>query len=148
MHRKFIALILATALTITGLSAAPARADGDTARLFAGLAALALLGAAIQSNRDKHPVTHYYSSPPKHSKPPRPALQPITRRDLPRHCLRTRPVNGGHRKLVGARCLKTNYAFNGSLPYACQLGYSDGNRNRVGYEPLCLRERGYRFVRR
>jgi len=43
MHRKFIALILATAMAITGLSAAPARADGDTARIFAGLALLAII---------------------------------------------------------------------------------------------------------
>lgn len=35
MHRKFIALILAASVVITGLAAVPARADSDTARLLA-----------------------------------------------------------------------------------------------------------------
>jgi len=149
MHRKFIALILATALAVTGLSAVPARADGDTARLFAGLAALALLGAAIQSNRNNglndqqgdQSVTHNYNYSPRDT-PPK-----YTRKDLPRKCLRKRNVNGRNRNLLGAGCLRNNYAFNATLPYACQLGYWDGNRNRTGYEPKCLRERGYRFTR-
>lgn len=149
MHRKFIALILATAMAITGLSAAPARADGDTARVFAGLAFLALLGAAIQKER-KHnrPVVSHNYTPPVHPLPPRPLPPKISRRDLPQQCLRSRSVNGRYRNLVGNRCLKKNYGFNGTLPYACQLGYRENGRNHIGYEPVCLRERGYRFARR
>lgn len=148
MHRKFIALILATALAITGLSAAPARADGDTARLLAGIAALALIGAAIRDKQRDHPqVSHNYIQPTR-PLPPRPLPPQITRRDLPKQCLRSHTINGRPHNLVGAGCLKNNYAYNRSLPYACKRGYWDGSRNRSGYEPHCLRKRGYRFARR
>lgn len=142
MHRQFIALILSLALAITGLSAVPARADGDTARLLAGLAALAFIGAAIQQKRDRRVVTQ------NHSLQPRPLPQQIGRKDLPQQCLRSRSVNGYQRNLFGARCLQKNYAFNRSLPNACRLGYWERGRNRTGYAPRCLRERGYRFARR
>ena len=147
MHRKFIALILATALAITGLSAAPVRADGDTARIFGGLAILAIIGAALDhSSRNRTTVTKQYIVPAK-PQPTRPLPSYVTRRDLPKTCLRSHVVNGERRNLFGARCLKNNYAHASSLPYACQLGYWDGQKNRVGYEPLCLRERGYRTAR-
>lgn len=150
MHRKFIALILATALAVTGLSAAPARAGNDTTRVLTGLFGLALLGAAIHNSRDRHAVTRSYS-PPTYSAPPRPVaprpLPPqITRKDLPQQCLRNHKVKGGTRNLFGTRCLRKHYAFTGSLPWACQRGYSDGRRSRVGYGPKCLRQRGYRFA--
>ncbi|PCH66490.1 MAG: hypothetical protein COC12_12995 [Rhodobacteraceae bacterium] len=160
MHRKFITLVLSAALAIAGLSAAPARAGNDTAKLFAGLAALALIGAAIQSNKRNQyvvsrnppytppvtvtrpihtPHTSYYSKPPA----PR-----INRLDLPGGCLRAKSVNGRQRNLFGNRCLETAYAFNGTLPRACRLGYWNGANSRIGYEPQCLREYGYRFTRR
>jgi len=141
MHRKFITLIVATALAITGLSAVPARADGDTARLLAGLAALALIGVAIRNKNDQQHVTHNYTPPP------RPLPPKINRLDLPQQCLRSHWVNGRQRNLVGAGCLKKNYTYNRSLPYACQRGYWDGNQTRTGYVPRCLRKRGYRFSR-
>lgn len=52
MHRKFIALISGLALTvaITAASTAPARADNDAAKVLAGIAALAIIGAAIDNN--------------------------------------------------------------------------------------------------
>jgi len=129
MHRKFIALILATAMAITGLSAAPARADGDTARIFAGLALLAIIGAAIQDNANKrHNVTRQYYTQPTRQLPPR-----VSRFDLPGRCLGAYNVNGGIRRLYGAKCLRNNYRHYTSLPFACKLGYSSGrDRNRVG----------------
>jgi len=146
MHRKFIALIVATALAITGLSAVPARADGDTARLLAGLAALALIGTAIRNKKDRQVVSHNYTQPPR-PLAPRPLPPKLYRLDLPQHCLRSHWVNGRQRNLVGAGCLKNSYAYNRSLPYACQRGYWDGSRTRIGYVPRCLRKRGYRFAR-
>jgi hypothetical protein len=141
MHRKFIALILATALAITGLSAVPARADGDTARLLAGLAALALIGVAIQKKNKRRVVSRNQTVQPL------PLPSRVTRFDLPQRCLRSRSVNGRQRTLFGARCLQKNYIQNRSLPNACRLGYWSGDRNRAGYDPQCLRERGYRFAR-
>ena len=152
MHRKFIALIIATAIAVTGMSALPARADNDAARFLAGLAAIALIGAAIESNRSQYPDTDAYVATPQPPRTPhhqRPRVQPPrnSRLDLPGQCLGAYPVNGDVRRLYGAGCLRNNYAFNGTLPYACRLGYSDGRRNRTGYEPRCLREHGYRVAR-
>ena len=145
MHRKFIALILATAIAVTGLSAVPARADPDTTRLLAGLAVLAIVAAAIQRDRKKNVVSRNPTDPiyPARPTPPR-----ITRFDLPDQCLRRKTVNGRQRNLFGNRCLENNYAFNGTLPAACRLSYWDGRHNRTGYKARCLRERGYRFARR
>jgi Ni/Co efflux regulator RcnB len=54
IHRKFIALIAATSIAITGFTSAPAYAKDDTAKIIVGAAALALIGVAIaQSNKDK-----------------------------------------------------------------------------------------------
>ena len=52
MHRKFIAVVLAASVAITGFSAAPARADEDVAKFIAGVVALGLIGAAINDAKD------------------------------------------------------------------------------------------------
>ena len=52
MYRRFIATILATAVAITGLTAAPARADNDDLlKILGGVAAIAIIGAAIKEAR-------------------------------------------------------------------------------------------------
>lgn len=55
MHRKFIALIIGAALTVTSLTAAPAQAQnrGETAAIIAGVAALAIVGAALADDRKR-----------------------------------------------------------------------------------------------
>ncbi|SEN55539.1 hypothetical protein SAMN04488077_12036 [Roseovarius tolerans] len=56
MHRKFIAFIIGSAMTVTSLAASPveARDRGEAAAIIAGVAALAIVGAAIADNkRDK-----------------------------------------------------------------------------------------------
>lgn len=54
-HKHFIAAILAAAISITALSSAPARAGNDTAKIIAGVAALAIIGAAVaDASRDRN----------------------------------------------------------------------------------------------
>lgn len=55
MHRKFIALIIGAALTVSSLAAAPVQAQnrGETAAIIAGVAALAIVGAAISDDRNR-----------------------------------------------------------------------------------------------
>ncbi|GAW36304.1 hypothetical protein RA2_03374 [Roseovarius sp. A-2] len=55
MHRKFIAFIIGSAMTVTSLAASPvaARDRGETAAIVAGVAALAVVGATLASDR-KH----------------------------------------------------------------------------------------------
>lgn len=155
MHRKFIALIIATAVAITGLSSVPALADDrDAGRIFAGLAALAILGAVIESNRDNNKPTVSQSAQPRYSH--RPTYQHVTPRHLPQHvsrydlpgkCLRNHGLHGGPKRLLGLQCLQENYRFTNALPYACRLQFDNRYLSRTGYEPLCLREHGYRIVR-
>ena len=151
-HHKFIALILAASVAVTSLSAAPAYADGKTARQFGWIALLAVIGLAVQDSNRKRAVTNnnYTYNPPRtpnthtpHYTPPRPLPPQVSKKILPGKCLRVKNVNGQRRKLFGLYCLKRNFSYVSSLPYACQLGYSGTRGNRVGYEPLCLRERGY-----
>lgn len=53
MHRKFIALFLGSAMTVTSLAASPveARDRGEAAAIVAGVAALAIVGATLASDR-------------------------------------------------------------------------------------------------
>lgn len=55
MTRKLIALVAAAALAATGFSApAQARDRGETAAIVAGVAALAIVGATLASDRNKN----------------------------------------------------------------------------------------------
>lgn len=55
MSRKFIALIVAASLTVTGITASQAQAgDKRTRNLIVGAAALAILGAAIAEQDKRH----------------------------------------------------------------------------------------------
>lgn len=153
MHRKFIALVLTTAICITGVSALPARADNqDAARAITGLAALAILGLAIHNARDKddnHVVSRQHNNQHLHSVKPRPnrnqKAHHAARYVLPGKCLRNHKLHGGPRRLLGLECLQNNYRHTAQLPYACKQRFEGKNITRTGYEPLCLRERGYRI---
>ncbi len=148
-HHKFIALILAAAVAVTSLTAVPAYADGKTARQFGWLALIGVIALAVQNNNRNQAVTHNSNTytPPKTLNtpniPPHPLPPQVTRKLLPHKCLRVHNVNGQRRELFGLQCLRQNFTYVSSLPYACQLGYSNYRGKRIGYEPLCLRERGY-----
>lgn len=170
MHRKFIALIVSAAVAVTGLTA-PARADtDDVAKVLFGLTALALIGKAIEDRNDQPTVINRYPTRPVYTQPgrpiytqpgrpiyvqpappryqPRPLPRQVSKFDLPSSCLRNFSINGRNVQLFGDNCMRSTYAFTNSLPYACQYGFNgDRGRAHVGYEPLCLRERGYRTAR-
>ncbi len=68
-YRTFISTILATAVAITGLTAAPVRAgDDDIIKLLAGVAAVAIIGSAIANSRDDddHIVSRHDSHGKRH----------------------------------------------------------------------------------
>ena len=116
IHRKFIALVLGLSIAVTGFSAAPARADEDVAKVLAGLAALAILGVAIDNGnvrkKTKRRETTNSRQPivitPDTPRHPRPLPDRFARYDLPSECVRT--FDGfGKRKFLGQRCLRKNY---------------------------------------
>ncbi|AHD02501.1 hypothetical protein [Leisingera methylohalidivorans] len=162
-HRKFIALIVAASIAITGFSAAPARADEDVAKFIAGMALLGILGAAINDARkdDDHTVTRTYNPPRGHGhgdhrhnshkrygghvKPLPPRLH---RYDLPAQCVRYFPRYSRNYPLAGKGCLDRNYGYTQNLPRACKVTFWNGNRNHTGYKPRCLNQHGYRMVNR
>jgi len=78
MSGKFIALIVAASIAVTGFTAAPAKAgDRDVARALAAIAGIAIIGVAINEhnksqNRRSHVVTrghnNYVSHQPRQHK--------------------------------------------------------------------------------
>ncbi len=155
MHRKFIAVIIATAVAITGISASKARA-ADAHDILGGLAAVAILGAAINhySKKSRHdyvqPVTrHPYPAPSVPRVKPRhvgPIPNRVARYDLPQHCLKTFNRYSKKRPLLGKSCLKKHYKHASHLPRACEVGFWNGKKVKRAYEPACLRQKGYRVV--
>ncbi|MDE4132294.1 hypothetical protein PXK00_04175 [Phaeobacter sp. QD34_3] len=156
-HRKFIALILSLSLALTGVSAAPARADEDVAKFIAGMALLGILGAAINDARHDNQHGHVApppQHPPHHPRPhpptvhPRPLPPHVARYDLPAQCVRYFPRYSKSHTLVGQTCLQRHYRFESSLPQACRVTFWNGQVHRSGYKPSCLQNRGYRIVRK
>jgi hypothetical protein len=77
MTRKLIALVAAAAIAATGFSApAQARDRGETAAIVAGVAALAIVGATLASDRNKKHHGHvsrshnrgHHSYAPRHNR--------------------------------------------------------------------------------
>ncbi|NVO57656.1 hypothetical protein HW561_17810 [Rhodobacteraceae bacterium B1Z28] len=151
MHRKFIALIVATAITITGVSASQARA-ADAKDVLGGLAAIAIIGAGVhyynkekRKNRVTRAPAPVYTAPTVDQYPVRPLPQHVARYNLPQRCLRT--FKGyGQRSLLGTKCLKKHYKHANSLPQQCKVGFWNGKKVKRAYEPACLRQQGYHVV--
>ena len=151
MHKKFIALIVATAVTITGISASQARA-ADAGDILGGLAAIAIIGAAINHyNKDDrrdhvtHNYNHIYNQPKAKPRHVRPLPKHVARYNLPRRCLRHYD-SFPQRPLLAPKCLDRHYKHANSLPRQCKVGFWNGNKVRRAYEPACLRQKGYRLV--
>jgi len=176
MYRKFIALIVGTAIAVTGASAS-ARADSqDLAKVLFGVAALAMIGKAIEDRKDRkeqEQAAQQTYQPPYHAQPnypqptyprptyprptysqghgypipPRPMPPQVSRYDLPGQCIRTYTVNRTYLRLLGSDCLRQSYRYSGALPEACKFHFRDHTGSHTGYEPVCLRDRGYRIAR-
>jgi len=153
MHRKFIALIVATAIAVTGISASQARA-ADAHDILGGLAAIALIGAGVhyynkEQRKDREKATrqynHVYSAPKTTHHKVKPLPKKVARYDIPQRCLRTHKAYG-QRPLLGTNCLNKHYKHANSLPQQCKVGFWNGKKVKRGYEPACLRHHGYRVV--
>ena len=160
MHKKFIALIVASAVAITGFSASQARA-ADVEDILGGLAAIALLGVAVKHLNDEkeknvvtHNYNHIYKAPKKHvhTKPKRrphhvrPLPERVARHSLPHRCLRTYKAYSPKRKLLGSNCLRKHYKYSNSLPHQCKVGFWNGKKVKRAYHPGCLSRQGYHVV--
>ncbi len=158
MHRKFITLIVATAIAVTGFGTQVRAGEKDVAKALAGLAFLAIIGAAIHdSNKDK-PVVSSRNPKPDYRRPthrhhravkPRPLPPHVARKILPRSCLRT--FETGHRnqiKVLGRECLNRTYGYTQKLPRTCAERVWSRRGARSGFNVHCLQQNGYRISRR
>lgn len=150
MIKPLITTIAALSLAL----ASPATAQGvdreDLGKLLIGLAAVAVIGAAIEENRDRDDTTEVND---RHNgnnwggirqNNNWSSLNRSNRCVLPRECFRRVETRFGTQAMFGQRCLEQNYRHVNSLPTRCAVRTYTHNGPRRGFDPQCLREQGYR----
>lgn len=165
-YRTFIASILVAAMTITGWAATPARADSeDIAKVIAGVAALAIIGAAISERNDRndynvvtrnrrHHNDHFqggHRRAHKHKHKHNHHNDRFTRRHraLPGQCQTRGWANNRVIHGLSRRCLINNYSRFNALPHECARRVVNRNgRERIIYSNHCLDRRGFRIAGR
>lgn len=142
MSRKFISLIVAAAITVTGVSlAAPAKAgNDDLAKFLFGATALVIIGKALDDRGHVTVVAPQPKPKPKKVYPHRKVRDP---RALPSNCLRGVQTWNGKVSLMNKSCLKTHYRYTHSLPQTCAVRVHSNGAMRAGYNMQCLKQRGY-----
>ncbi|PJI86014.1 hypothetical protein BC777_2371 [Yoonia maricola] len=147
-----------TALSLTLATATPTYAQGlsreDAGKLLIGLAAVAVIGAAIEENRDRS------TSSPVHDQRQWNGInrnnnwsdlnrqQTNSRRTLPRACLRSVETRFGDQRIFGKNCLENNYNHASRLPARCAVRVYTNNGPVRGFDPFCLRDQGFSTNRR
>lgn len=149
-----------TALSLTLATATPSAAQGldreDVGKLLVGLAALAVIGAAIDENRDRDSGTSVSTtrqwSGINHSADWSGLADHhdrvvSNRRVLPNACLVSVETRYGTQRMFGSRCLENNYRHASRLPERCEVRVFTNRGPRTGFDPQCLREQGFRSDR-
>lgn len=154
MLKSLIASVTALSLA----TATPAAAQGldreDVGKLLIGLAAVAVIGAAIEENRDNRESTPAHHNNGWGGIDRNNSWSGIdrnnnnNRRVLPHDCLRQVETRFGTQRMFGRRCLERNYRHANSLPDRCEVRVFAENGPRNGYDPRCLRQQGYTTDRR
>ena len=151
MHRRFIALVVTATLVITGATASSARADDyDAARIIAGIAALAIIGKAINDRNDRKDTVqqHIYRAQPQPHLTPRPLPGRVSRKVLPAQCVQIVDTPNRAVRVLGARCLERNYRHANALPRQCARQVQTNRGLRWAYGAPCLRRNGYQIAAR
>lgn len=162
MHRKFIAIILASALAITGLSVRTAEAgkSDDIAKWTAGFATLAIIGAAIFNQNDRKskpreqhgPVQNYHRqySNQGHGQLTREKRRTRHSHALPGQCRTAATLQGHKLRGFSARCLLRNNVDVRALPRQCVVRFRERSSNQpvTLFTSSCLHQHGYRVARR
>lgn len=142
-----------TALSLVFATAAPVQANGldreDAGKLLIGLTALAVLGAALDNNssqRESAPQTQVRDRDNRHPQGWNGHRQ--NRMTLPGDCLRGVQTRFGTQRMFIRQCLTRNDVRLRDLPRRCEVRAYTNDGPRNGYDPLCMREAGYRIDRR
>ncbi|MBF9035183.1 hypothetical protein HKCCE2091_13135 [Rhodobacterales bacterium HKCCE2091] len=133
-----LALAGAVALTAVTAPAAPARADNEEiAGVIAGLAALFIIGRAIEQHNDRNqPVTRNVPPPLTHRPHP---PQPQVRLIAPARCYRDFGTVRGYL----AQCMQQNVARPGLLPPECITRVHTNHGPRNLFAGRCLARFGW-----
>ncbi len=162
MHRKFIAIILASALAITGLNARAAAAGNsdDIAKWIAGIATLAIIGAAISNQNDRKSKPrkqhghgqnyHWQYSDQGQGNLTRERRKARHAHALPGRCRTAATLQGHKVRGYSARCLQRSNVDIRALPRHCAVRFRDRSRNQpvTLFTSSCLRQHGYRVAQR
>ena len=165
MFKFLTAPVLAASIALTGFSTAPARANNDdVAGFVAGLAALAIIGIAInesQSNqkekarkkskkkkaeRHRHQIEKQQALARKKANA-RLHAKKAHRKILPAQCLRVLETRNGTRRGFGARCLNRFGKSTAALPQYCKSTIRSRGQVRTLYMARCLKNAGFRMSR-
>jgi len=155
--------LIAGAATAALLATTPAQANtldrNDVGKLVIGLAAVAVLSAAINNRKEDNNAA---SEPTLRVQTHRPiprsngyshndrwrSLSRQNRGIIPSSCLHSLRTRFGEQRIFGRDCLERNYAFTNSLPGQCAVRLYTNSGPRRGFDPHCLRDQGYRSDRR
>lgn len=99
----------------------------------------------INPPRSDRPRTHAPRVNQPRSHAPRPRANAAL---LPRQCLRNIETRFGNTRMFTQRCLNRNYRHVDTLPNRCAVRVYGTQGVRQGYDPLCLRQQGFRAARR
>ena len=144
MSRKFIATIVAAAITVTGISAVPARAadQDDVAKLLFGAAAIYMISRVVKDDK-RHVGTTVPVTRPRPVEP-RPLPRRVRRFDpIPTKCLKHHETRNGVVRMIGQSCLQKRYRHVSYLPQKCHFKVRTYDGKRAGYKPGCLRKNGF-----
>jgi hypothetical protein len=158
MFRTLIAGLIAfsTALAPVHATANELR-DDDIAKIVLGLIALGAIKGAVDSRSDNDDKTPFVDVRPRFGSEPRdrggfvPPQDPDSENGrfgsgddlLPSHCLGKVETRYGDHRLFGQRCLERDYPQVRDLPRACAVRLVTDRGARRGFDPVCLRDRGY-----
>lgn len=154
MLKSMIAGITAVSLAATTPAAAQGLNREDVGKLLIGLAAVAVIGAAIENNNDTARATpvqdnnwrginrdNDWSRLNQNSSTHR-------RQILPSACLRSVETRFGTQRMYGQQCLQRSYRYVNTLPERCEVRVFSNTGPRNGFDPVCLRARGFTTDRR
>jgi hypothetical protein len=138
MFKPLAAPLLAGAIALSPIGAAPARADGDLGKVVAGIALLAIIGTALQDRADAAPAPVHHPHPAPGYGPGYGYTPP-----LPAQCKETIREHGRDVTIYGKACLKQHMRRAEWLPGQCERKVEIFGNPRSVYGAQCLRRLGW-----
>lgn len=147
MSRKFIFIVVASAVAVTGVFAAPARASGeDIIKFIFGVATLAIIAEALDDDAPAVSAPPPPPPPPPNLKPRTPPLNNRYYAPIPITCVKYLHTRGGTVRLVTHNCVHRHYPHAHHFPKACRIKVNTYHGVYHGYNPRCLHNNGFRVA--